>query len=178
MAAGGASAGVVTRMRAALAVAVVLAACGLLVEGSRGDVAGGDGCGVGSAADACSGSGRFVADGWPAGEARLGVGPALRPAPCQGECAGRAWSRADGSWCAMRLERRGLWERAAANVSGGATAGVRRGQPTPGAIESWRPAHECDVAVLASGAAASCAGASPPSAAWCGEAGVDVREAA
>ena len=49
VAAGGASARVVTWMRAALAVAVVLAACGLLVEGSRGDVAGGDGCGVGSA---------------------------------------------------------------------------------------------------------------------------------
>lgn len=175
---GGASAGVVTRMRAAVVVAVVLAACGLLAEGSQGNVADGDGCGVGTAARACCGSGRFVADGWPAGEARLGIGPALRPAPCQDKCPEWTWSRVDGSWRAMRPEWRGPWERAAAIVSGGAIAGVRRGQPASSAFESRGPGHEGDAAVLGTRAATSCAGASSPTAAECSEARVVVREAA
>jgi hypothetical protein len=48
-----ASAGAATWMRAALVVAVVLAACGLLVVGSRGEAARGDGREVGSAGGAC-----------------------------------------------------------------------------------------------------------------------------
>lgn len=110
-------------MRAALVVAVVLAACGLLVVGSRGEAACGDGREVGSASRAC-------------------------------------------------------WERAAAVLSRGAGAGLRGGQHAPGTVESWRPAHEGDVAVLASGAAATCGGGSSPPVALCAQAGGDVREAA
>lgn len=172
-----ASAGVAPWMRVAIAVAAVLAVVGLLAVGSRGEVADGDGRGVGTAEGAYCDRGLDAAEGRSMGEAGFGVGPALHPAPQQGECLGGK-AGADGLRCATRFEERRPWWRAATVASDGAWACERSGWHASSAVKSWDPAHEGDAALLVSRAATPWAGVPSPPEAERSEACVSVRETA
>lgn len=149
-------------MRAALAVAVVLAVCGLLAVVSRGEVGGGDGLGV------CSGEG--VCGG--------GFGPAVHPTSGEGrEASGgaEAVQSCAEMVCGCGV---GVWVPAAAVESRCARSSFGGRRLAAAAIESGAPSDAGNVASLVSRTATACAGGAAAAAAIRSEACDVVREAA